>query len=307
MEKRLTRTDYLFALMFIFMLVCILGAFFYGLRLGQTKSDLKYDKIMHADQTSAQPEVGAYDQQVLVSYYHTIFLPFREFQNKWFELLSQIEMDSGAVDASAVLKELSKIAADKYNMLQSKSMPASSPLLVQSHQGYLKSLKLFTDALNTYQSKANAQSHSQLLDAIQKDAYFLEAKTQALTAQKNYFDSILVWNGTLDPDIEYFDPNNTANLDQWRAMNFNVKNVYITAKLLKNKAFSPFYPQDLTIRIDEFIASGQAKKLNVNDVNQTMELLLSTNAVRTGDFVKGKAKWYANETLPQLPFFSDAK
>jgi hypothetical protein len=305
MEKRLTRTDYLFALMFIFMLVCILGAFFYGLRLGQTKSDQKYDKILHADQASSVPEVGAYDQQVLVSYYHTIFLPFREFQNKWFELLSQIESGNANVDAASVLNELYKIANEKYTILQSKNMPASSPLLVQSHQGYLKSLKLFADSLHAYQSKANAQSHAQLLEAIGKDAYFLEAKTQALTAQKNYFDSILAWNGTFDPDIEYFDANNDANLDQWRAMNFNVKNVYITAKLLKNKAFSPFYPQDLTIRIDEFIASGQAKKLNVTDVNQSMELLLSTNAVRTGDFVKGKSKWYANEMLPQLPFFSD--
>lgn len=304
MDKRLTRTDYLFALMFIFMLVCILGAFFYGLRVGQEKSDQKYDKLLHADK-AVVPEIGAYDQQVLVSYYHTIFLPFREFQNKWFELMSQIELGNSTVDASAVLKELYKLADEKYNELQKKSMPPSSPLLVQSHQGYLKSLKLFADTLKSYQNKANGLTSPQLLDVIQKDAYFLEAKTQALTAQKNYFDSIVAWNGTIDHDIENFDPNNNANLDQWRAMNINVKNHYITAKLLKNKAFFPFYPQDLTIRIDEFIASGQAKKMNVNDVNQTMDLLLSTNAVRPGDFVKGKSKWYANELLPQLPFFSD--
>ncbi|NEW06119.1 hypothetical protein GK047_08865 [Paenibacillus sp. SYP-B3998] len=304
MDKRLTRTDYLFALMFIFMLVCILGAFFYGLRLGQEKSDQKYDKILHADKGTAQ-EIGAYDQQVLVSYYHTIFLPFREFQNKWFEQMNQIELGNSAVDASAVLKELSKVADEKYNLLMSKNMPASSPLLVQSHQGYLKGLKLFADTLKTYQSKANGMSASQLLAAIDNDAYFQEAKTQSLTAQSNYFSSIVAWNGTIDHDLEAFDPNNNANLDQWRAMNVNVKNLYITTKLLKNKAFSPFYPQDLTIRIDEFIASGQAKKMNVNDVNQMMDLLLSTNAVRSGDFVKGKAKWYPNELLPQLPFFSD--
>ncbi|MFD0694872.1 hypothetical protein ACFQZT_12270 [Paenibacillus sp. GCM10027628] len=305
MDKRLTRTDYLFALMFIFMLVCILGAFFYGLKIGGQKSDEKYEKMLHADKAAVQ-EIGAYDQQVLVSYYHTIFLPFREFQNKWFEQMNQIELGNGAIDASAVLKELSNVANDKYNQLQSKNMPASSPLLVQSHQSYLKSLKLFADALKSLQSKANGMTGQALLAAIDNDAYFQEAKTQALTAQKNYFESIVAWNATLDHDLEAFDPNNNANLDQWRAMNVNVKNLYITAKLLKNKAFSPFYPQDLTIRIDDFIASGQAKKMNVADVNQTMDLLLSTNAVRTGDFVKGKAKWYGNELLPQLPFFSDA-
>lgn len=304
MDKRLTRTDYLFALMFIFMLVCILGAFFYGLKIGQEKSDQKYEKLMNADKAVVQ-ELGAYDQQVLVSYYHTIFLPFREFQNKWFELMAQIENGHSTVDASAVLKELQKLADEKYSSLQSKNMPASSPLLVQSHQAYLKSLKLFADTLKSFQAKANGMSSPQLLDTINNDAYIVEAKTQALTSQKNYFEAIVAWNGTIDPDIENFDPNNNANLDQWRAMNLNVKNHYITAKLLKNKAFTPFYPQDMTIRIDEFIASGQAKKMNAADVNQTMDLLLSTNAVRSGDFVKGKAKWYGNEPLPQLPFFSD--
>lgn len=168
MDKRLTRTDYLFALMFIFMLVCILGAFFYGLKIGGQKSDQKYEKMLHADQTAVQ-EIGAYDQQVLVSYYHTIFLPFREFQNKWFEQMNQIELGNGAIDASAVLKELSNVANDKYNQLQGKNMPASSPLLVQSHQGYLKSLKLFADALKNLQSKANGINGQALLAAIDND------------------------------------------------------------------------------------------------------------------------------------------
>lgn len=305
MNKRLTRTDYLFALMFIFMLVCIMGAFFYGLKIGQQKSDQKYEKILHAGNEAVQ-EPGAYDQQVLVSYYHTIFLPFREFQNKWFEQLNQIELGSSTVDASAVMKELSKLADEKYNALQGKSMPASSPLLQQSHEGYLKSLKLFSDTLKNYQSKANGIRGAELMDTIKKDPYYQEAITQALTAQKNYFASIVAWNETINPELEPFDSNKNADLDQWRQMNVNVKNLYITAKLLNNKAFTPFYPQDLTIRIDDFIASGQAKKLNAADVNQTMDLLLSTNAVRSGDFVKGKAKWYGNEPLPQLPFFFDA-
>jgi hypothetical protein len=94
-------------------------------------------------------------------------------------------------------------------------------------------------------------------------------------------------------------------LDGWRQMNLNLKNWYVSQKLLNGKNFVPYYPQDVTIRIDEFIASGQAKKLGAADVDQTLQLLLSTDAIRSGDFVKGKAKWYSNELLPQLPFFSD--
>jgi hypothetical protein len=303
MDKRLTRTDYLFALMFIFMLVCILGAFFYGLEIGKQKSDLKYEKLMHTDKEVVE-EPGAYDQQVLVSFYHTIYLPFREFQNKWFEQLHQIEVNNSTVDAAAVLKELSKLSDEKYKALQGKTLPNSSPLLQQAHQNYLKSLKLFTDALTNYQSKANALNGNLLLEEMNKDAFFVEAKNQALTAQKNYFESVVKWNQTLDYNLMPADITKTASFDAWRQMNLNVKNWYVTSQLLIGKSFEPYYPQDVTIRIDDFIASGQAKKLGAADVNQTLDLLLSTDAIRTGDFVKGKAKWYGSEVLPQLPFFS---
>jgi hypothetical protein len=304
MNKRLTRTDYLFALMFIFMLVCILGAFFYGLEIGKQKSDQKYEKLMHAD-TVVVEEPGAYDQQVLVSFYHTIYLPFREFQNKWFEQLHQIETNSTTVDAAAVLKELSKLSNEKYKALQGKTLPNSSPLLQEAHQNYLKSLKLFTDALTSYQSKANTLRGTQLLEEMGKDAFFIEAKIQALTAQKNYFESVVKWNQTLDYNLKPADISKPASMDVWRQMNLNIKNWYVTQQLLNEKSFVPYYPQDVTIRIDDFIASGQANKLGAADVNQTLNLLLSTDAIRSGDFVKGKAKRYSSEQLPQLPFFSD--
>jgi hypothetical protein len=303
MDKRLTRTDYLFALMFIFMLVCILGAFFYGLEIGRQKSDQKYEKLMQKDKEVIE-EPGAYDQQVLVSFYHTIYLPFREFQNKWFEQLHQIEVNSSTIDASAVLKELFKLSDEKYKALQGKTLPNSSPLLQESHQNYLKSLKLFTDALNNFQPKANSLRGTQLLEEMNKDAFFVEAKDQALTAQKNYFESVVKWNQTLDNNLKPADISKPVSLDAWRQMNLNVKNWYVTFRLLNGKFFEPYYPQDVTIRIDDFIASGQAKKLGAADVNQTLDLLLSTDAIRSGDFVKGKAKWYSNELLPQLPFFS---
>ena len=57
------------------------------------------------------------------------------------------------------------------------------------------------------------------------------SENTSITAQKNYFDSIVAWNGTMDHDIENFDPNNNANLDQWRAMNFNVKNRVYHSKI----------------------------------------------------------------------------
>jgi hypothetical protein len=34
-----------------------------------------------------------------------------------------------------------------------------------------------------------------------------------------------------------------------------------------------------------------------------VELLIGTDAVRSGDFIRGKTKFYSSETLPQIPFF----
>jgi len=69
----------------------------------------------------------------------------------------------------------------------------------------------------------------------------------------------------------------------------------------------PLYPQDLTIRVDEMIGTGQAQKMNLNDIKAIIDLLAATNAARKGDFIAGKDKWYVGETLPQLPFFNESK
>ena len=42
MDKRLTRSDFVFILVFIFMLVFALGAFFFGMKIGTDRTDAKY-------------------------------------------------------------------------------------------------------------------------------------------------------------------------------------------------------------------------------------------------------------------------
>jgi len=62
-------------------------------------------------------------------------------------------------------------------------------------------------------------------------------------------------------------------------------------------------PQDLTARIDAFIASGQAGKMKLKTVGAVAELLTRTEAVRDADFLQLKNRFYADQLLPQLPFF----
>ncbi len=303
MDKRLSRTDYMLSLLLIVMLVAIVGAFFYGIKIGQDKTAHKFAQM---NEEQAEPkEPSAYDQQVLVSFYHTIYLPFRQFQNKWFEQMNAIETRAQPADTKSLLKELGRIADESYDKMETTSIPASSPLLQGAGNDYMKSLKLFSEALRRFQGESTALGSGKIIEAIGKDAYFQEAQSFALSAQERYYDSIVQWNLTVDPrlgNMELLDKDDLA-LSKWSLLNFNQKNEFI-AKLLKDHHyFKHFYPQDITLRTDDLIRNGQADKLGLNMIKRTMETLMDTDAVREGDFIKGKNKYYGDETIPQLPFF----
>lgn len=304
MDKRLTRSDFVFILVFIFMLICAMGAFFYGVKLGTDRTENKYAAIMKqkAEQENGQT---AYDQSYLVSFYHTVYLPFREFNLKWTADLDEVDGSSSA-DASSIMKELAKLADEKYDAILTQTMPDKSPLLKEGHQNYLKSLKLFSQAAKNFQSKANNTSPAVLLSEIDKNAYFTEAKNFALAAQKDYYEAIVKWQQATDKDMKGLDlmGNKQLSVNDWNRMSLNVKNLYIAGILADQKQFRSFTPQDVTLRVDELLKSGQAQKMNAASIPQVVDILAGTDAVRKGDFIRGKARLYADETLPQLPFFS---
>lgn len=302
MEKRLTKSDYLFAVTFIFMLVVAMGAFFYGLQLGQARSAAKYEELI-AKQNEAKNGFTAYHQQYLVSFYHTIYQPYREFHKKWFDKMAELETNRSA-DASSAVKELAKTAEETYTLLTEKSMPDSSPLLQEAHKNYMKGLKLFGEGLREQQSKANAVPVKELINQLNQDAYLTEAKNFVLKAEKEYYDSIVKWNETVASGYAPIDVTQALTLKDWSPLNLNAKNVYLAHLLMQGKTYRSFTPQDLTVRIDEMVTSGQAAKMNLGSVQQVVDVLLATDAVRSGDYLRLGGK-YSNETLPQLPFFTN--
>ncbi|QGQ96916.1 hypothetical protein EHS13_19510 [Paenibacillus psychroresistens] len=305
MNKRLSRSDYIFSVIIIFMLLGVVGAFFYGIQLGTERVEAKQQELLDKDIEKAKGETS-YNQSYLVSFYHTIYLPFKEFQTVWFKDMNDIEIRGNTLDPAALIKELSKLASAKYDTVVTQSMPSTSPLLQDAHKNYLKSLKLFSEAAKSFQTKANSMQVNVLASEIDKDAYFIEAKSFALQAQKQFYDSIVLWNETVEVNAlkgALFVGHDPLPLTEWNQMNFNIKNQYITAIMLKNKYFKPYNPQDLLIGIDDMIKSGQAKKMNVSTVQELTDILVGTGAVRQDDFIQGKMKWYGAEKIPQLPFF----
>jgi hypothetical protein len=305
MNKRLSRSDYIFSLIFIFMLICVIGAFFYGIQLGTARVEAKQQALVDK-KVELTKGMTSYNQSYLVSFYHTIYLPFKEFQTVWFKDIKDIEIRGTTLDPGALIKDLSKLASAKYDTIVIQSMPATSPLLQDAHQNYLKSLKLFSQAAKTFESKANSMHVTVLASEIEKDVYFSQAKLFALQAQKQFYDSIVKWNETVEANAlkgANFVNNSPLALTDWNQMNFNIKNQYITGIMLTNKYYKAYNPQDLVIGIDDMIKSGQAKKMNATTIQQLTDILVGTGAVRQDDFILGKMKWYGTEKIPQLPFF----
>ncbi|QJD82387.1 hypothetical protein [Cohnella herbarum] len=306
MEKRLNRSDLMFSLAFLLMLVIAVGAFFYGVKVGTDRTESKY-ATEEVTEAVASPQPNAYQQQDLVSFYHTVFLSYREFQNDWFAAQNKWLADPTA-DRASSMKELAKSAQKKYDAIKVVNVAPISPQLKNSQTSYLKSLKLFQESFSALVGTANEGTADTVLDKINADSFFKEGRTNALEAQKEYYSSMLKWAASINSDIDgdYVGPE-VVSLTDWKKMPLIVKNKLASDYLYKQANLTDYLPHDLTARIDQFISSGQAGKRKIKSFNSIAELLTSTEAVRNGDFIGMKTRFYENEQLPQLPFFFQGK
>lgn len=304
MDKRLSRTDLGFSLMFLLMLVIAIGAFFYGVKVGTERTRANLAPVLANTENNAAPAaLNAYQQQDLVSFYHTVFLSYREFENEWFAAEAKWKADPSA-DLANSLRELEKTANQSYDKIKVDFVSPASPLLIEAQDHYLKSLKLFSESFATIRAEADAASADDLVRQLKAHEFFQEAMKYALAGQNAYYTSMLKWGATLNPDLpeDYTTPS-TLDIAEWRSLPLLVKNKAAADYLSESLAFVEFWPHDLTARIDQFIASGQAERMKQSTIGSIAELLLGTDAVRSGDFMRDRASLYADELLPQLPFF----
>lgn len=302
MEKRLNRSDLMFSLAFILMLIIAVGAFFYGVKVGTDRVEAKYAKEDALPAIVAQ-QPNAYQQQDLVSFYHTVFLSYREFQNEWLAEQDKWLSDPTA-DRAAALKDLAKSALKKYDAIKIVQVAAISPILKDSQTNYMKSLKLFNESFSSLAASANTGTAQMVLNKLNVDSFYKDGLQYSLTAQKQYFGSMLKWAESIDPNITGdYEDSAVLTIAKWKGLPLVVKMKVSSDYLSAQTQLTDFLPHDLTARVDQFIASGQADKRKVKSFNAIAELLTSTEAVRSGDFIGMKSRYYENEQLPQLPFF----
>ncbi|MBT2288620.1 hypothetical protein J7E73_05610 [Paenibacillus albidus] len=299
MNSPTSRNQMLYTLGFLFFLICAFAAFFTGVKVGADKTEAKYEHL----NTKVSPEEfsGSYRQQDLVTFYHNVFLPYREFKRNWNTEVEQLIHSTDARENAATLKNLSILADKQYKKVNQDSIFTSSPLLHQSQLNILKSLTLFSQA----SSKVSAGvSGAETAKTLKSDEFTASAARFGLLAQKNFYDSMLKWGANTNNKIPaQAGELRTLSFIQWKKMPLLLKNVSIADMMLNREIYAGYDPQDVTAKIDDLIYSGTASSLKLTDVQSAVTLLISTGAVQEQDFIKWRDQYYGKETMPQLPFF----
>ncbi|KWX74660.1 hypothetical protein AMQ84_19800 [Paenibacillus riograndensis] len=299
MNSRTSRTQMLYTLGFLFFLISAFAAFFTGVKVGADKTEAKY---AHLDNKEAVEEFsGSYQQQDLVTFYHNVFLPYREFKRSWNDGLDNLARSTDARENAAALKNLSILADKQYDKVTQDSIFTSSPLLYESQLNILKSLTLFSQASSKVTAGASGAETAKVLKS---DNFTANAVKFGLLAQKNFYDSMLKWGAKSSSKIPAEAGElKTLSFVQWKKMPLLLKNASIADIMLNRAIYEAYDPQDITAKIDDMIYSGTASSLKLKDVQSSVSLLISTGAVQEQDFMKWREQYYGKETMPQLPFF----
>ncbi|MEK3792637.1 hypothetical protein MKX42_12995 [Paenibacillus sp. FSL R7-0204] len=299
MNSRTSRTQMMYTLGFLFFLISAFASFFTGVKVGADKTEAKYSQLK--DHPSAQEFSGSYQQQDLVTFYHNVFLPYREFKRNWNQQLDGLARSTDARQNAATLKNLSILADKQYDKVTQDSLFTNSPMLYESQLNILKSLTLFSQASGKVTAGASGAEAAKVL---RSDNFTTSAVRFGLLAQKNFYDSMLKWGSKTHSSIpQQSGELKTISFIQWKKMPLLLKNASIADMMLNRGIYVGYDPQDITAKIDDMIYSGTASSLKLNNIQSSVTLLISTGAVQEQDFIKWREQYYGKEIMPQLPFF----
>lgn len=299
MDKRTSRQITLYSILFLVMLLFAGVTFFLGLNVGVNKTEEKY---AHLFEDTTVVENYQYQQQDLVTFYLTTYSAYSEFQNQWFNSIYDIGTNRVSNPAN-VFAELASKAKKQAEEASLSSMQGYG-LLDAAQQSYIRSLNSFEKAAKEFKRSTDNKSASEALTIITNDNNYKNAIEQALKAQTAYFEAMHKWSASVDPNIAAtFDSTVSQPISTWDKYPLIIKMNIVTKYLDEQIIFKNLLPQDVVSRIDEFITSDQANQLGLTQVSEVLNLLLTTDAIRQGDYQQYKGTMYDNEFLPKIPFF----
>lgn len=303
-RKNNVKFEILFLIGFLATLIIAFGTFFLGLNIGVDKTEAKY-AYLKVVPPGEELEVS-YQQQDLVTFYYVVFQPYQQFKEDYLTLVEEMARSHSKSVSGDTMKEIRDKAKACYEQIAAQSIANYSPLLKEAQTDYLKSLKLFEDSMDQLKATAGSKKGTELAEVVNQDKFTVSAKNYGLQAQKKYYSSILKWTAKTKQGIpaDYTYKNNIGT-KEWSGYSLAVKNKAITDMMVNEQLYVSYLPQDLTAKIDQLIESGKADALKLTSVASIVKVLTETDAVKNKEFTKWKSTYYASESLPELPFFTE--
>lgn len=303
-SKSSSRFEVFYVLGFLFTLIVAFGTFFLGFRMGVNQTEDKYASLNNS--SIVMESNASYNQQDLVSFYYVVYQPYLQFKSDYLIRMDALGSNGNRLSDNVSLKEIRESAQAKYDLISTYSISGNSPLLKQAQNDILKSLKLFDEGLDRNISLIGNKEGVQLANSVSSDEFTTNAINYGLQAENKFYTSIMKWAAKGDQNIpqEYTFSKDTT-VKQWNAYSLTLKNKAIADIMLSHNLYVSYMPQDLTAKIDQMIASGKAEALNLSTVYGIAQIVTETGAVNNRDFIKWKSTYYADEFLPNLPFFTE--
>lgn len=141
---------------------------------------------------------------------------------------------------------------------------------------------------------------------LDSDPGLQEAKRFALSAQNDYYTAIVKWNTLVVPDLknDALIQKETITPAEWNSLKLNQKNAFVTRMMLAQSLFGNYEPQDMTVKIDALLHSGEESMLKFKQVSEVVHVLTATGAIGSGDYLAVQSVLYADETVPMIPSLS---
>ncbi|MNW53668.1 hypothetical protein D3C74_312350 [compost metagenome] len=304
-SKKSSRFEVFYVLGFLFTLIAAIGTFFLGFRMGVNQTEDKYASLKQSLIVLESTDTS-YSQQDLVSFYYVVYQPYLQFKNDYLNSIDSLDDTGNRWADNASLHTIRKSAQEKYDLISSYSISGNSPLLKQAQSDILKSLKLFDEGIDRNISIIGNKQGVQLASSVSDDEFTTNAIDYGLRAQNKFYTSMMKWAAKSNQNIpQEYTFNSDTTVKQWNNYSLTLKNKAISDIMLSSNLYVSYMPQDLTAKIDHMISSGKASALNLNSVSSIVKIVTETGAVQSSDFIKWKSTYYANESLPELPFFSE--
>lgn len=302
MSSRLSKIDFFVVFMILLSLACLIGGFFLGANFSRSKAEAEFQRFLaEINEEESENALLKYSHTDFVSFYHQVYLPFKEFRTRVIPFLEHAEHSVEPQQLIDESTELRRIVSSVKKEIENAKVPQTSPLLQKSQAQFILALQAFEQSFQDI-SSLDKDEIEQVFNLIQGEA-FLSGKDYWLEGQKLFYEALILWESFfVSKESPQFIENPTNyTLRDWSALSFHQKNDLIAKLLAELQLVTLYNPEDVAVYINSLAANSHQDKQQ--KVLEAVRFLSASDSIRAGEFLT-RINEYEAEALPMIPLFS---